>query len=129
MPVTVLGHIFEQSITDIEKLKAEGKGEAPPAVSKRKRAGIVYTPDMVTRFLVERTVVLSLDERREALWAAHGMWEARAGEPGPEPERGIAFWQAYLSALRDFTIVDPACGSGAFLVAAFDGSRGAIATL
>jgi hypothetical protein len=113
VPVTVLGHIFEQSITDIEKLKAESKGEAPPAISKRKRAGIVYTPDMVTRFLVEHTVGLSLDECRAALWAAHGMDK-------PETEREIAFWQAYLAALRDFTIVDPACGSGAFLVAAFD---------
>lgn len=113
VPVTILGHIFEQSITDIEKLKAEGKGEPPPAVSKRKRAGIVYTPDMVTRFLVERTVALSLDECRAALWAAHGMDK-------PETEREIAFWQAYLAALRDFTILDPACGSGAFLVAAFN---------
>ncbi len=113
VPVTILGHIFEQSITDIEKLKAEGKGEPPPAVSKRKRAGIVYTPDMVTRFLVERTVALSLDERRAALWAAHGMDK-------PETEREIAFWRAYLAALRDFTILDPACGSGAFLVAAFN---------
>ncbi|MHB8885911.1 MAG: Eco57I restriction-modification methylase domain-containing protein [Methylovirgula sp.] len=116
VPVTVLGHIFEQSITDIEKLKAESKGEAPPEVSKRKREGVVYTPDMVTRFLVERTIGQTLEERRAALWAEHGM---REGEP-VEPAREIAFWQATLAALRDFTIVDPACGSGAFLVAAFD---------
>ncbi|QXX75213.1 N-6 DNA methylase [Methylovirgula sp. HY1] len=116
VPVTVLGHIFEQSITDIEKLKAESKGEAPPEVSKRKREGVVYTPDMVTRFLVERTIGQTLDERRAALWAEHGM---REGEP-VEPAREIAFWLATLAALRDFTIVDPACGSGAFLVAAFD---------
>lgn len=113
VPVTVLGHIFEQSITDIEKLKAEGKGEEPPTVSKRKQAGIVYTPDMVTRFLVERTVALSLDERRAEFWTTHDMDQ-------PEPARERAFWQAYLAALREFTIVDPACGSGAFLVAAFD---------
>lgn len=116
VPVTVLGHIFEQSITDIEKLKAESKGEAPPEVSKRKREGVVYTPDMVTRFLVERTVGQTLDERRAALWTAHDMREDAAVEPARE----IGFWQAYLAALRDFTIVDPACGSGAFLVAAFD---------
>jgi hypothetical protein len=91
---------------------------APPAVSKRKREGVVYTPESVTRFLVERTVALTLDERRAVLWATHGMREARAGEPGPEQE--IAFWRATLVALRDFTIVDPACGSGHFLVAAFD---------
>jgi hypothetical protein len=36
VPVTLLGHIFEQSITDIERLKAEGCGEAPPKISQRK---------------------------------------------------------------------------------------------
>jgi|SRR5665213_3836248 len=46
-PVTVLGHLFEKSITDIEALKAG----APPRVSKKKREGVVYTPAMVTRFL------------------------------------------------------------------------------
>jgi hypothetical protein len=110
VPVTVLGHLFEQSITDIEALKSG----APPPVSRKKREGVVYTPDMVTRFLVERTVGLSLDERREILWREHGM------DAEPWPERQIAFWNAYLDALADFTIVDPACGSGAFLVAAFD---------
>ena len=34
VPVTVLGHIFEQSITDIEKKRAEARGEAPPKVSR-----------------------------------------------------------------------------------------------
>ena len=67
VPVTVLGHIFEQSITDLEKLRAESRGEAPPKVSKRKREGVVYTPDIVTRFLVERTVGRTLDERRAEL--------------------------------------------------------------
>jgi hypothetical protein len=121
VPVTVLGRLFEQSITDIEALKSG----APPAVSKRKREGVVYTPDSITRFLVEQTVGRSLDERRQALWDDHGMWEAQdseegSGDEGPTAEKAEPFWRAYLEALRDFTIVDPACGSGAFLVAAFD---------
>ena len=110
VPVTVLGHLFEQSITDIEALKA---GEAPK-VSKRKREGVVYTPDGITRFLVEQTVGRSLDERRAALWVWHAIGQEAS------PERQVGFWRAYLAALRDFTVVDPACGSGAFLVAAFD---------
>ena len=115
VPVTVLGHLFEQSITDIEALKAG----APPRVSKKKLQGVVYTPDGITRFLVEQTVGRSLDERRALLWAEYGM-EVNHAAGEPLAEREIAFWQAYLALLRDFTIVDPACGSGAFLVAAFD---------
>ena len=114
VPVTVLGHIFEQSITDIEKRKAEARGEAAPAVSKRKREGVVYTPDMVTRFLVERTIGETLREIFDAAWARRGM-----GESADEATQ-LAFWSDYLAALRALTIVDPACGSGAFLVAAFD---------
>ena len=114
VPVTVLGHIFEQSITDIEKLRAEARGEAAPKVTKVKREGVVYTPDLVTRFLVERTIGKTLDERRAALRAEHGF----GSELPPDKER--AFWSAWLDVLRAFAVVDPACGSGAFLVAAFD---------
>ena len=124
VPVTVLGHIFEQSITDLEKLRAESRGEAPPKVSKRKREGVVYTPDVITRFLVERTIGRTLEETFSALLAIH----ADSAEPpingDPIPWRGQeserAFWRDYAAALRALTVVDPACGSGAFLVAAFD---------
>ena len=115
VPVTVLGHLFEQSIADIEKLRSgEPRTGGPAAVSRRKREGVVYTPASVTRFLVERTVGRSLDARRAALWREHAM------EAEPDTGRQAGFWRAYLEALRDFTVVDPACGSGAFLVAAFD---------
>jgi hypothetical protein len=124
-PVTVLGHIFEQSITDLERLRAESRGEAPPAVSKRKREGVVYTPDIVTRFLVGRTVGKTLKERFAALLMTHAGIDAlpKNGDTIPWHDGEVserAFWREYVAALRDLTIVDPACGSGAFLVAAFD---------
>jgi hypothetical protein len=125
VPVTVLGHIFEQSITDLEKLRAESRGEVPPKISKRKREGVIYTPEIITRFLVERTVGRMLKERFAALLAVHA-------EAAPMPKNGDlipwrdgeaserAFWRDYADTLRALRIVDPACGSGAFLVAAFD---------
>jgi len=115
VPVTVVGHIFEQSITDIEGKRAEARGEAPPKISQRKRTGVVYTPDMVTRFLVEETVGRILADRRAARQAEHGF-----GTGDIAPEKELDFWRAWLETLRGLTIVDPACGSGAFLVAAFD---------
>lgn len=115
LPVTVLGRLFEQSISDLESLRSdEAQTTALPTVSRRKREGVVYTPDRITRFLVERTLGLSLDERRDALWTLHGM------EAAPDAAAQTAFWRACLESLRAFTVVDPACGSGAFLVAAFD---------
>jgi hypothetical protein len=125
VPVTVLGHIFEQSVTDIERLRAIARGEEPPTVSKSKRQGIVYTPEIVTRFLAERTIDVSLEERFAALLTKHGKpVTLRSSDEtifsDGEKAAQINFWKDYLAALRGFTIVDPACGSGAFLVAAFD---------
>ena len=40
---------------------------------------------------------------------------ARARRPGK-----IAFWRDYLATLARLDVVDPACGSGAFLIAAYD---------
>jgi hypothetical protein len=119
--VTILGHIFEQSITDIERLQTQVHGKDAPVKTKRKREGIVYTPDFVTRFIVEKTLGAHLHEVRAKLLEeyadgsdADGMiqWRGKAGERD--------FWHAYLAVIRALKIVDPACGSGAFLIAAFD---------
>jgi hypothetical protein len=127
VPVTILGHIFEQSVTDLEQLRAESKGLPAPDAKKgkRKREGIVYTPDIVTRFLVERTIGLTLSDRFAALLAQHAKGGSLPKNGDPIPWRNgetseRALWADYLAALRDLTVLDPACGSGAFLVAAFD---------
>lgn len=99
--VNILGHIFEQSISDLEEIKIkfidvyeniengsifeeereiqktqENKG-------RRKKDGIFYTPEYITRYIVESTVGKYIEEHPEKLEA--------------------------------ITILDPACGSGAFL--------------
>lgn len=119
--VTILGHIFEQSISDIEAMRAAARGEAPPGTTTRKRFGVVYTPDFVTRFIVDHTIGVHLMEIARILLAEHArsvdtdgaiVWRTRASERD--------YWRAYLARLASLRIVDPACGSGAFLIAAFD---------
>lgn len=119
--VSILGHIFEQSISDIEAMQAEARGEPPPRTTTRKRFGVVYTPEFVTRFIVERTIGTHLREITEALLTEHAKgtsadgviaWKTKASER--------AYWRAYLDRLTSLRVVDPACGSGAFLIAAFD---------
>ena len=105
-----LGRIFEQSITELEILEAEADGR--PSVndlSKRKRDGVYYTPEWV----VERIVVETIGRRLSDLKRACG-W------PEPDEDRlpSEASLDSYEVALRELRVVDPACGSGAFLITA-----------
>ncbi|MEJ7927424.1 DNA methyltransferase [Sphingobium sp. AN641] len=127
--VTVLGHIFEQSIADVEQLQAEALGEAPVerkssgTSGRRKRDGVVYTPDYVARFIVDQTLGTHCKEIfAEVLgrYAAKGTKaddEAIAWKSAKAERQAWAEYRDRLTALR---IVDPACGSGVFLIMAFD---------
>ena len=103
-----LGRIFEQSITELEILEAEAD-ERPSVnvLSKRKRDGVYYTPEWV----VERIVVETIGQRLSDLKRACG-W------PEPDEDRlpSEEALDAYEDALREVRVVDPACGSGAFLI-------------
>ena len=127
--VTVLGHIFEQSIADVEQLQAEARGDAPPpkktsgTSGRRKRDGVVYTPDYIARFIVEQTIGAHLREIFAGLLIVHAAKGAKADDD-PIKWRSAATeraaWEAYRGRIATLRIVDPACGSGVFLVMAFD---------
>lgn len=120
--VTILGHIFEQSITDIENDKAKAQLAAPPpSTSKKKREGVVYTPDFITRFIVERTIGQHVADIEAALLPKFGK-RAPGGEIRWRNKSSAEadYWTAYLDAIARLRILDPACGSGAFLIAAFN---------
>jgi len=131
--VTVLGHIFEQSIADLELLTTQvGDGKLPVAnqiqgqknravSGKRKRQGVVYTPDHITAFIVEHTLGSHINDLFFQLLADYGQLKKDGTivwKRGTKTE--LKFWYAWQHLLQDIKVVDPACGSGAFLVAAFD---------
>ncbi|MEM9702707.1 MAG: DNA methyltransferase, partial [Planctomycetota bacterium] len=124
--VEVLGELFERSITDLEKLRERGlfdphaKEAARPKMQKsaeRKRFGVYYTPAEFTRYLAEATVGRLLDERFAAAAADCGF--DPLSYDGSKPP-AINYWRSCLEILENFTVCDPACGSGAFLIAAYD---------
>ena len=119
--VNILGHVFEQSISDLEALRAEIQGKQGKATGgKRKKEGVFYTPEFITQFIVENTVGSWLAERFEEVRARHDL-DSIDGRKKEERRRAdLAIWLEYQEVLRHIKILDPACGSGAFLVAAFD---------
>lgn len=128
--VTVLGHIFEQSIADVERLQAQARGEETEeekttgTTGRRKRDGVVYTPDYIARFIVAETLGAHLEEAFRDILKVHAKAGADLSDYAAIPWRRksaeLEAWQAYRDRLKTLRIVDPACGSGVFLIMAFD---------
>lgn len=121
LSVTLLGEIFEMSITEIEAIKEAIEGEDNldfSSISKRKLDGVYYTPQFVVKAIIQRTLGAYLSEKEREF-----LRESRVEKASSEGVFEKANRKAYLK-YRDFLatvrVVDPACGSGAFLVEAFD---------
>jgi hypothetical protein len=126
-----LGRIFEQSITDLEIMEAEAANEESlMKLSKRKTDGVYYTPEWVTEYVVEQTLGLRLRELQTELGfeaysdltdqdidAAH----TKDGKFAAKKSRAKSYFDAletYEARLSEIKVLDPACGSGAFLIQA-----------
>ena len=119
LSVNILGHIFEQSISDLENLRAEYEGEKiQKKDSKRKKDGIYYTPDYIVDYIVNQAVGGYLKDQESAILEKHGLKEGITQEN--YDKRNIKAYKEYQTVLRNVKVLDPACGSGAFLVKVFD---------
>ncbi|MBS9388011.1 MAG: Eco57I restriction-modification methylase domain-containing protein [Dolichospermum sp. WA123] len=118
--VDILGRIFEQSITDLEELKADvAKQEFDKKQGKRKKLGVFYTPAYITQYIVEVAIGGYLQNREDELREKFKLGEFT--DTAENQKREIEFWQSYRDEVLVKTrVIDPACGSGAFLIAAFD---------
>jgi len=116
--VNILGHIFENSLNDIEELKARIEDEDfDVKQSKRKKDGVFYTPEYITKYIVDNTLGALCQAKKEVL----GLDEVDILIPkNPkklnkgETKQKEAL-EAYREYLLELKILDPACGSGAFL--------------
>ncbi|MCM1134553.1 MAG: N-6 DNA methylase, partial [Clostridium sp.] len=96
--VNILGQIFEQSISDVEQIKNEIKSENTASKGKQKDDGIFYTPYYVTRYIVEQTVGVFLNHKKEELKKtifSGGVFEAevRRKSTGRKNTILIASWE------------------------------------
>lgn len=126
--VDVLGHLFEKSISDIERIRSGGLfGETldsndKPKMQKsaeRKRKGIYYTPPDFTSFITHNTIKKIINEKIEQEAKKEGLKKELIETAQPD-KKYLRYWQKCLDLIRQIRIVDPACGSGAFLISAYD---------
>ncbi len=120
--VNILGHIFEHSLNEIEEITAEisaSMGHAPLASSKRKKDGVFYTPKYITQYIVENTVGKLCSEKREELNIKEiefdGTFKTKDGKLSAKGKKLFKTLNNYKKWMLSLKIIDPACGSGAFL--------------
>ncbi|MCD4680802.1 MAG: N-6 DNA methylase [Bacteroidales bacterium] len=118
--VNILGHIFEHSLSEIEEITAEIEGTATDRTkSKRKKDGVFYTPKYITQYIVENTIGTLCNEKRKELEIEEiefdGTYKTKDGKLLAKGKKLYQKLQDYKDWLLSLKIVDPACGSGAFL--------------
>jgi type I restriction-modification system DNA methylase subunit/REP element-mobilizing transposase RayT len=119
--VNILGHIFENSLNELDEIKAQLEGaEIDKTKTKRKKDGVFYTPKYITKYIVENTVGKLCEEKKNEL----AIIEEEYITDKKRQKKTILTLKDKLDAYRDWllqlTICDPACGSGAFLNQALD---------
>lgn len=120
--VNILGHIFEHSLSEIENVQASLRGEEiDKQKSKRKKDGIFYTPKYITKYIVKNTVGKLCSEKRHELGIEDEEYSKgrknRRKDIVKALDEKLTSYREWLLSLK---ILDPACGSGAFLNQALD---------
>ncbi|ANE35902.1 type II restriction endonuclease [Campylobacter iguaniorum] len=113
--VNILGHIFEQSLNDLEEMNSLIDGNSfDKTKSKRKKDGIFYTPEFITEYIVANTLGKLCDDKKRELGLPK--------EPPKNPKKltkseaqNLQNIKLYKDFVLNLKILDPACGSGAFL--------------
>ena len=109
--------IVGQWLADLqERTQArEGRG------GRRRTRGVVYTPRRLTRFIVEQALGGQLQRLESQLRATHALDRIPSRHVHVRRAAERAFWEAYRDdVLMRLRVLDPACGSGAFLLAAYE---------
>ena len=142
--VSEKGHEVYMPLSDLDERKRERAKREHRAVAKgdvylendkceRKATGSFYTPDHIVKYIVEHAVgpvlVTTLDAvrpemRKAQQWHRQQVANAKAkGESPSKYESGQAVdvrWGALVDELFGLKVLDPAMGSGHFLVEAVD---------
>ena len=119
--VNILGHIFENSLNELDEIKAQLAGQAvDKTCTKRKKDGVFYTPKYITKYIVENTLGRLCTEQKAGMQLNEDDYTGDKRKNKQTRQALSDKLTAYRQWLLQLTICDPACGSGAFLNQALD---------
>jgi hypothetical protein len=136
LPPEILGQVYEQFLGKVIRLTAGHRAKVEEKPEVRKAGGVYYTPAYIVDYIVKNTVGKLLEGKTPAEIAPDVAADPRVGRRGvaspPRGRRGrrstaVSAGARILSRTqslagipsRPLRILDPACGSGSFLLGAY----------
>ncbi len=103
LPADILGHVYEQFLGKVIRLTAGHRAVVEEKPEVRKAGGVYYTPTYIVDYIVQNTVGKLVEGK------------------SPQDVGGLtATYQPSKSkAAQPLSVLDPACGSGSFLLGAY----------
>lgn len=106
----ILGHVYERSVVEWESEGFEKEAEkAVKKITERKKKGVYYTPESITEYISNNTIKPYLLNKLK------NKYESFGDLIGSKNKRDM---KEALKLLDEIKVLDPACGSGAFLIKA-----------
>jgi predicted type IV restriction endonuclease len=101
MPPEILGQVYENFLGSVIRLTAGGRAVIEQKTEVRKAGGVYYTPSYIVDYIVKNTLGKLLESKT------------------PQEVAGLTeSWRPSKNA-RPIAVLDPACGSGSFLLGAY----------
>ncbi len=106
----ILGHVYERSVVEWERIGFKKDAEMTlNKITERKKLGVYYTPEHITEFISNNTIIPFLLDKLEN---RYNTFEDFIIAKNKED------LQNALNILDNIKILDPACGSSSFLIKA-----------
>ncbi|MCX6748976.1 MAG: N-6 DNA methylase [Candidatus Pacearchaeota archaeon] len=106
----ILGHVYERSVVEWESEGFEKEAEkAVKKITERKKKGVYYTPESITDYISNNTIIPYLLDK---LGNKYASFDELVESKNKKDMKDA------LNVLDKIKVLDPACGSGAFLIKA-----------
>ncbi len=119
-PAEILGQVYEQFLGKVIRLTSGHRAVVEDKPEVKKAGGVYYTPSYIVDYIVRHTVGKLLEGKERG----EGRGEKGEGDPGTALGGGPGLCAGLPTGLAPaqaskLKILDPACGSGSFLIGAY----------
>jgi len=112
----ILGHVYEQFLGKVIRLTEGHRAKVEEKPEVRKAGGVYYTPTYIVEYIVKNTIGKIVG----AGFSARRVGAAHCGRPEEGTHREVPLQHKLTpKQISKIRILDPACGSGSFLLGAY----------